>query len=184
MQPTAGVNYYEVLQISPTADPETIHRVYRLLAQRFHPDNQTTGDAERFHLIREAYTVLSDAQRRADYDANGHTPRARTDRSSADSVIAPNDFEFEQAARLAVLEALYAQRRTQPAQSGLYDRELAERLGVTPERLEFTLWFLKEKGLVRRAVENSMLTITAEGAEYLEHQDRVGRRRLPLQQPT
>jgi curved DNA-binding protein CbpA len=32
-------DYYEILQISPTAEPETVHRVYRLLAQRCHPDN-------------------------------------------------------------------------------------------------------------------------------------------------
>ena len=37
-------DYYELLQISPNAEPETIHRVYRLLAQRFHPDNGQTGD--------------------------------------------------------------------------------------------------------------------------------------------
>ena len=37
-------DYYETLQISPNADPDTIHRVYRLLAQRFHPDTQETGE--------------------------------------------------------------------------------------------------------------------------------------------
>ena len=35
-------DFYEVLQISPNADPDTIHRIYRLLAQRFHPDNAET----------------------------------------------------------------------------------------------------------------------------------------------
>jgi len=176
-----GMNYYEILQISPSADPETIHRVYRLLAQRFHPDNQATGDVERFQLIREAYDVLSDERQRADYDAAGYEPRNSTERQTAATIVTPNDFEFEQAARLSVLEALYTKRRTEPSHAGLYDRELAERLGVSTERLEFTLWFLKEKGLVRRAAENSLLAITAEGAEYLEQQNRVGRRRLPLQ---
>jgi DnaJ-class molecular chaperone len=41
-------DYYETLQISPNAEPETIHRIFRLLAQRFHPDNQETGDSVRF----------------------------------------------------------------------------------------------------------------------------------------
>ena len=58
-------DFYEVLQISPNADPDTIHRVYRLLAQRFHPDNQETGDPARFRQITEAYQVLSDAEQRA-----------------------------------------------------------------------------------------------------------------------
>ena len=48
-------DHYETLQISPNADPDTIHRVYRLLAQRFHPDNQETGDTARFRQITEAY---------------------------------------------------------------------------------------------------------------------------------
>ena len=39
-------DHYEVLQISPNAEPDTVHRVYRLLAQRLHPDNAQTGNAE------------------------------------------------------------------------------------------------------------------------------------------
>jgi curved DNA-binding protein CbpA len=58
-------DHYETLQISPNADPDTIHRVYRLLAQRYHPDNQETGDEKRFREINEAYAVLSDASNRA-----------------------------------------------------------------------------------------------------------------------
>src|SRR5216683_930903 len=41
-------DHYEVLQVNPKADPETIHRVYRILAQRFHPDNAETGSSEIF----------------------------------------------------------------------------------------------------------------------------------------
>ena len=36
-------DYYEILQLSPNADPDTIQRVYRMTAQRFHPDNAETG---------------------------------------------------------------------------------------------------------------------------------------------
>ena len=53
-------DYYEFLQISPSAEADTIHRVYRFLATRFHPDNQETGDTERFFLLTQAYEVLSD----------------------------------------------------------------------------------------------------------------------------
>ena len=42
-------DYYDVLQLSPKADPDTIHRVYRLLAQRYHPDNHETGDQDSFN---------------------------------------------------------------------------------------------------------------------------------------
>ena len=59
-KPPSIADYYEVLQISRNADPETIHRVYRIMVARFHPDNPRTGDPERFRLLRRAYHVLSD----------------------------------------------------------------------------------------------------------------------------
>ena len=49
------IDYYEVLQVNSNAEQETIHRVFRLLAQRFHPDNQETGNDDRFREIHEAY---------------------------------------------------------------------------------------------------------------------------------
>jgi len=52
-------DFYEVLQVSPSADQETIERVYRLLARRYHPDNQSTGDAQKFDMITKAYRTLS-----------------------------------------------------------------------------------------------------------------------------
>ena len=48
------VDYYEVLQISPNADADTVQRVFRMLAQRFHPDNTETGNADRFRSLHEA----------------------------------------------------------------------------------------------------------------------------------
>ena len=63
-----AVDYYEVLQVSVSADPETIHRVYRHLAQRFHPDNRETGNDARFREVHQAYTVLSDPEQRTRYD--------------------------------------------------------------------------------------------------------------------
>ena len=42
------VDYYETLQVNTNAEQETIDRVYRLLAQRFQPDNHQTGDVNRF----------------------------------------------------------------------------------------------------------------------------------------
>jgi curved DNA-binding protein CbpA len=173
------VDYYEILQISPGAELETIHRVYRLLAQRFHPDNQDTGDADRFHAVREAYAVLSDSERRAQYDASLKRLRGGPWRPSAEDSWTSNDFEFEQAARLTALEVLYTRRRIEPRDPGLYDIELEQLLGVPREHLEFTAWYLIEKGLVRRGADSSRLTITAEGVEYLEqHLHRNGRRRL------
>jgi hypothetical protein len=43
------VDYYEVMELSASASPETIHRIYRILAQRLHPDNAETGSSEAFN---------------------------------------------------------------------------------------------------------------------------------------
>jgi curved DNA-binding protein CbpA len=166
------VDYYEVLQVSRTADGETIRRVYRLLALRFHPDNGLTGDVERFRSIREAYSILGDPDRRVAYDATLSGPRpVRVDAPVGYVAPVSGDFEFEQAARISVLEALYMQRRLEPGNAALYDGELEKKLGVAPDRLEFTIWYLREKGLVRRAAESSRLAITAEGVDFLENHE-------------
>src|ERR1051326_4859071 len=69
------VDYYEVLQVSESAEPETINRVYRIFAQRYHPDNQETGNETRFREITEAYHVLSSPERRAQFDATHQRQR-------------------------------------------------------------------------------------------------------------
>ncbi|MGC4056036.1 MAG: DnaJ domain-containing protein [Paludibaculum sp.] len=56
---SASVNYYDLLQIHPKAEPETIQRVYKIFAARYHPDNLETGDADRFHLYTRSLTKSS-----------------------------------------------------------------------------------------------------------------------------
>jgi hypothetical protein len=63
-----ALDCYEVLQLSPNADPKNISRAYRMLASRYHPDNTETGDHERFIQISEAHQILSDPKKRASYD--------------------------------------------------------------------------------------------------------------------
>lgn len=60
---------YDRLQISPTADPETIRAAYLSLCKRFHPDVAGPSGEAKTKSITEAYTVLSDATKRRDYDA-------------------------------------------------------------------------------------------------------------------
>src|SRR5579862_9473340 len=95
-------DHYETLQISANADPDTIHRVYRLLAQRFHPDNQETGNAERFRALTDAYQVLSDPERRAQYDVVYHHLRQDRWRLVSQGVRSENDFALEQTVRLTL----------------------------------------------------------------------------------
>ncbi|MDR7417130.1 MAG: molecular chaperone DnaJ [Armatimonadota bacterium] len=62
-------DYYEILNVSPDATQEEIHRAYRRLAREYHPDVSKDPQAEeKFKEINEAYQVLGDPQKRAEYD--------------------------------------------------------------------------------------------------------------------
>src|SRR3954454_7677779 len=67
-------DYYEVLSVSRDCDDQTLKSAYRKLALQYHPD-RNPGDKEaedRFKEAAEAYSVLTDPQKRAAYDRYGH----------------------------------------------------------------------------------------------------------------
>jgi len=69
----AAGDYYEILGIPKNADEKEIKKAYRNLARKYHPDVcKEEGADERFKKINEAYSVLSDPQKRAQYDHLGH----------------------------------------------------------------------------------------------------------------
>lgn len=66
-------NYYDILGISKGATKEEIKKAYRKLAHRYHPDNKSTGNEKKFKEISEAYQILHDEKKRAEYDTYGRT---------------------------------------------------------------------------------------------------------------
>ena len=74
MAVAAKRDYYKVLGIDKSADENTIKKAYRKLAKKYHPDtNAGNAQAEQnFKEITEAYTVLSDEEKRKLYDQFGH----------------------------------------------------------------------------------------------------------------
>ena len=78
---------YEVLQVSPNAEPEVIDAAYRRLARKYHPDTSARPDAHsRMQEINWAYELLKDPRKRSRYDASRQTTRQSStpDGSSAD----------------------------------------------------------------------------------------------------
>jgi hypothetical protein len=164
-QPLAA-DYYEIMQLGRNADTETIHRVYRMLAQRYHPDNSESGNAERFRQVLEAYRVLSDPEQRAAYDV-AHLDTQRVRWRIFDQNTSIDEFEAEKAKRKGVLALLYRKRVTSPREPSLNLQDLEDLLAVPREHLEFTFWFLRENNWVTRG-DNGRFTITVQGVEQLE----------------
>jgi len=160
------IDYYEFLQISPNADVETIHRVYRYLAARFHPDNPKTANPEQFKLVSTAYSVLSDRMKRSEYDAARLRQRQEPFSSSVDFM---DTLDGELNRRLAVLAVLYRKRRTNPSRPEVTLGEIEAQMGFPRDYLDFTVWYLNRKGYIAKA-DNAEYTLTAEGVDFVEGQ--------------
>lgn len=160
------IDFYELMQISPNAEHETIQRVYRILAARFHPDNPKTGDEARFMCLGEAYRVLSNPETRAAYDL-----RYQMQNAQPISVFELREFaagiDGEANRRMGILCLLYNRRRSNPDAPGMSILELEKLMSFPREHLMFTLWYLKDSTLSRQD-ESSNFVITSQGVDYVE----------------
>ena len=159
-------DYYEALQISPNAEMETIQRVFRLLAARYHPDNPESGNGDRFVLLAQAYETLSDPEKRRAYDS---TRQARQSEPMAvfESKEFVDDIEGEANRRMGVLCLLYQRRRMNAEHPGISLLELESLMSFPREHLMFSAWFLKEANYIQ-TLSNSDYAITMEGARFVE----------------
>jgi curved DNA-binding protein CbpA len=162
------IDYYEFLQISPHADAETIHRVYRYLAARLHPDNPESGDPEMFRLLKSAYDTLSNPSKRAEYDSMVRQ-EASEEKPLSSSVDFMDNLDGELNRRIALLAVLYFKRRSNPRFPEVPLAEIERRMGFPRDYLDFTTWYLTKKGYVTKA-DNSDFTLTAEGVDFIETQ--------------
>lgn len=84
-------DYYETLGVDKKASKEDIKKAFRKLAHKYHPD-KGGGDEAKFKEVSEAYAVLSDDKKRAEYDAYG---RVFSDGSGGGGGFDPNGFGFD-----------------------------------------------------------------------------------------
>jgi curved DNA-binding protein CbpA len=158
-------DHYETLQVSPNADADTIDRVFRHLAKRYHPDNQETGDRERFDHLLAAHRVLSDPEQRTRYDLRYEEGRA-LQWGLAREAASGQVIEDDAIVRERLLSLLYVQRRRDVRNPSIGNIELERLLSLPEAHLEFHIWFLKEKKLVERTERG--FAITALGVEEAE----------------
>jgi curved DNA-binding protein CbpA len=157
------VDYYELLEISPNANSETLERIFRYFAMRYHPDNQQTGNEARFSEVVEAHNVLKDPVKRAQYDISyrEHTGlRLQLVEEASDAKGVQKDAVVQ----AKLLSLLYVKRRQDVSNPGIGDVEIERLLGCPREHLEFHLWYMKAKGWIAR-IENGTIAITVEGVD-------------------
>jgi curved DNA-binding protein CbpA len=152
------VDFYEALQISPNADRGTIERVFRHLAKRYHPDNQHTGDDERFQQLLEAYRVLCDPEARASYDV-GYQGNKEREQSLLGEALDLGQGDDDAMLRERLLSLLYVQRRRDVRQPTIGNVELERLLSCPQGTLDFHMWYLKEKGLVEHTDRGFAITV-------------------------
>jgi len=166
LEPSEFVDFYELLQISPNAEKETIERVFKILAARYHPDNTETGDVDRFVRITQAHEVLTDPQMREAYDLH-----YKQNYAEPIGLFELKEFAMgidgEANRRMGILCLLYNRRRSNPDSPGLSLLEFESMMSSAREHLMFTMWYLKERNCIRQD-EHSDFVITGDGVDYVE----------------
>jgi len=159
-------DYYEDLKISPNADSETIDRIFRLLAKRYHPDNQVTGNADAFNRISTAYKVLADIEKRASYDAQYEAVKAKKWKAT-EPESSTKSSQNDELLRKRILSILYIERRNDAVSSGVGLWRIEQLIGLPEKILEFHVWYMKEKAWIQRT-DTGGYAITVAGVDAVE----------------
>jgi len=159
-------DYYELFQVSPTADAELIDYAYRVLAKRYHPDNPDTGDADQFRIATDAQRVLADPKKREEFDLRRRRERLRIDEIFEEASSEDFDVGSDVRTQQEMMELLYVARRRNVEDPGLGVIELETKLGCSQDQLGFHMWYLREKGWVIR-LTSGLLALTADGVDKL-----------------
>jgi curved DNA-binding protein len=158
---------YETLQLSENAHPVLVTQAFRVLAAMYHPDNMQTADRDEFERVVEAYRLLSDPVRRAQYD--------RERNAAPEVTVRPRDAEAPQPAterrlRLLILTTLYNVRRNSVDKGGLSMWVLVQMTESTLDDVRFSLWYLRGKKLIE-IDHDDCVAITVAGVDLVEQND-------------
>jgi curved DNA-binding protein len=161
------IDFYQLLEASPTASAEAIESLFRVMAKRYHPEAGTCKDAAKYKTLTQAYQLLRDPGMRAAYDANYQNYRKQNPEVSESTAVAAGDYEL----RHRMLTLFYVQRRKDMKMPGVGIARLEEVLGIPTEIIEFHLWYFREKGWVQRETSGP-LSITVAGVDEIESREK------------
>ena len=171
------IDYYDVLQVNPNCDAKILESAYHYLAKMYHPDHSGNEDSSLFHEVTEAYRILRDPERRAEYD----TLYARNVRSTEYRFPTSDEGTIDDHAALVdaedhakILMYLYKRRREHAQDPGVVGFYLQNLLDCSDEHFEFLKWYLKEKGFVA-ITEQGTLAITIQGVDHVISMSRTTR---------
>ena len=165
MNEVSFVDYYDLMQLSPNADQDTIQRIFRHLAKKWHPDGRT-GDPEKFKLLVDAYKTLMNPERRAAYDLRYQRFWESKWNLAADASD-NRSFTDDKEVREGLLSLYYVQRRSKMNDPGMGEMEAARLMRIPIHLVEFHIWYLREKNWIER-LDNGQLAITALGVDQVE----------------
>jgi len=162
------VDYYNVLQVDPACDAQILESAYRFLVKRYHPDHSQTADVGKFTELTEAYAVLRDADKRADYDriyfartGRAFNPSPLEKALEVDDKTAVRDAEIHE----SILLHLYKRRREHAQDAGVVAWYLQDMLNCSDENFEFHVWYLKSKGFIE-VTDQGTLAVTIQGVDH------------------
>jgi curved DNA-binding protein CbpA len=159
------IDYYDLMQVSPNAEEETIQQMFRHLAKKWHPDHDQK-DSERFRLLVDAHKTLTNPERRAAYDLRYQRfwdSKWNLAADASNTRVFVDDSEV----REGLLSLYYVQRRSKMNDPGLGELEVARLMRIPIHLIEFHIWYLKEKGWIER-LENGQFALTALGVDEVE----------------
>jgi len=159
-------DHYSILGVDVRAPLEVIESAYARLAQKYNPNTAQSGDQDKLDSVRLAYEVLSDPALRAFDNIKG------IEQDDANLMFAGEEFFVvlgkQAGLRAALLCVLYDRRRKKPSKPSLSMRHIEGIIHATNDELLFTLFYLKQRGLVV-GDDKSNLQITVDGMDFLEH---------------
>ena len=130
-------DYYKILQIDPSAEPEVVEAAYRRLMLKYHPDvNKSAYASEKAKAINEAYDTLKDPQKKREYDAvykHQHSSQARTS-SSGKNYEAEEERKRRQQAEYEVNEA--RRQVEKERQNAAYERQKRQEAEAAAKRAD------------------------------------------------